>query len=67
MLRLQTHAVRGLTVRAQVLRVKLCVSGYPMSDEDSKFIRSIHPAPLATIRILAEDFVSVVAARSTQK
>jgi hypothetical protein len=27
MLRLQTYAVRSLTARAQVLRVKLCVSG----------------------------------------
>ena len=67
MLRLQTHAVRGPTARAQVLRVKLCVSGHPMSDEGSKFIRSVHPAPLATIRTLAEDFVSFAAAQRRSK
>ncbi|WP_152568804.1 hypothetical protein [Microvirga sp. BSC39] len=58
MLRLQTHAVRDLTARGQILRVKLCVFGYSMSDEGSKVIRSVHPAPLATIRKLAEDFMS---------
>ncbi len=63
MLRLQTHAVRGLTARAQVLRVKLCVSGHPMSDEGSKVIRSVYPAPLATIRTLAEDFASFAVAQ----
>ena len=34
-----------------------------MSDEGSKVIRSVHPAPLATIRTLAEDFVSFAAAQ----
>jgi hypothetical protein len=34
-----------------------------MSDEGSKVIRSVHPAPLATIRTLAKDFVSFAAAQ----